>query len=44
MQWGYDFANRYRNIGIFIGFIAFNYTAVIALTYLKVTKWKRKSD
>ncbi|KAI1385489.1 ABC transporter [Hypoxylon trugodes] len=43
LQWGYDFANRYRNIGIFIGFIAFNYTAVIVLTYLtKVKKWKRQ--
>ncbi|KAH6651607.1 ABC transporter [Truncatella angustata] len=42
-QWGYDFANRYRNIGIFIAFIAFNYTAVIMLTYLtKVKKWKRE--
>ncbi|KAH7054333.1 ABC transporter PeaB1 [Macrophomina phaseolina] len=42
-QWGYDFANRYRNVGIFIGFIAFNYTAVIVLTYLtKVKKWKRE--
>ncbi|KAI1397475.1 ABC transporter PeaB1 [Hypoxylon fuscum] len=43
LQWGYDFANRYRNVGIFIGFIAFNYTAVIVLTYLtKVKKWKRE--
>ncbi|KAK0634251.1 ABC transporter PeaB1 [Bombardia bombarda] len=42
VQWGYDFVNRYRNVGIFIGFIAFNYTAVIALTYLtKVKKWKK---
>ncbi|KAI0023474.1 ABC transporter PeaB1 [Xylariomycetidae sp. FL0641] len=41
-QWGYDFAHRYRNVGIFIGFIAFNYSAVIALTYLfKVKKWKK---
>lgn len=39
---GYDFANRYRNVGIFIGFIAFNYTAVIVMTYvLKVKKWKQ---
>ncbi|KAI1116059.1 ABC transporter PeaB1 [Nemania sp. NC0429] len=44
-RWGYDFAHRYRNVGIFIGFIAFNYSAVIALTYLlKVRKWKRKRD
>nr|WQM87383.1 ABC transporter [Xylaria grammica] len=42
IQWGYDFAHRYRNIGIFIGFIAFNYTSVILLTYLtKVRKWKK---
>ncbi|KAI1812305.1 ABC transporter [Poronia punctata] len=42
LQWGYNFANRYRNVGIFIGFIAFNYTAVILLTYLtKVKKWKK---
>ncbi|KAF6823067.1 ABC-2 type transporter [Colletotrichum plurivorum] len=45
LQWGYDFANRYRSIGTFVGFIAFNYTAVIALTYLfKVKKWKKKTD
>lgn len=44
-QWGYDFANRYRNVGIFIGFIAFNYTAVIVLTYLlKVKKWRSRGD
>ncbi|KAK8877617.1 ABC transporter [Apiospora arundinis] len=42
-QWGYDFANRYRDVGIFIGFIAFNYTAVIVLTYLKVKKWRKSS-
>ncbi|KAI1263589.1 ABC transporter [Xylariaceae sp. FL1019] len=42
LQWGYDFAHRYRNTGVFIGFIAFNYTAVILLTYLtKVRKRKR---
>ncbi|TGJ84785.1 hypothetical protein E0Z10_g3954 [Xylaria hypoxylon] len=42
IQWGYDFAHRYRNVGIFIGFIAFNYTSVILLTYLtKVKKWKK---
>ncbi|KAI0966753.1 ABC transporter PeaB1 [Xylaria arbuscula] len=41
-QWGYDFVNRYKNVGIVIGFIAFNYTAVIALTYaLRIKKWKR---
>ncbi|KAI8631803.1 ABC transporter [Xylariaceae sp. FL1651] len=42
IQWGYDFVHRYRNVGIFIGFIAFNYTAVILLTYVtKVKKWKK---
>ncbi|KAI0003557.1 ABC transporter PeaB1 [Xylariaceae sp. FL0662B] len=42
-QWGYDFVNRYKNVGIFIGFIAFNYTAVITLTYLlRVKKWKKQ--
>lgn len=42
IQWGYDFVNRYKNVGIFIGFIAFNYTVVIMLTYLtKVKKWKK---
>ncbi|KAF2135661.1 uncharacterized protein K452DRAFT_322935 [Aplosporella prunicola CBS 121167] len=42
IQYGYDFARRYRNVGIFIGFIAFNYTVVIVMTYLtKVKKWKR---
>ncbi|KAI1825413.1 ABC transporter PeaB1 [Xylaria intraflava] len=44
-RWGYDFAHRYRNVGVVIGFIAFNYSAVIALTYLlKVKKWKRNRD
>ncbi|KAI3332377.1 ABC transporter PeaB1 [Xylariaceae sp. AK1471] len=44
-RWGYDFANRYRNVGIVIGFIAFNFSTVIALTYLlKVRKWKWKKD
>ncbi|KAI0911770.1 ABC transporter PeaB1 [Ustulina deusta] len=43
-RWGYDFAHRYRNIGVVIGFIAFNYTTVFALTYLlKVKKWKLKN-
>ncbi|KAI0437784.1 ABC transporter PeaB1 [Xylaria telfairii] len=42
-RWGYDFANRYRNVGVVIAFIAFNFSTVIALTYLlKVKKWKRK--
>ncbi|KAI9166308.1 ABC transporter patM [Paramyrothecium foliicola] len=45
LQWGYDFVNRYRNVGIFIGFIAFNYTVVIMMTYLlKVKKWKTRGD
>ncbi|KAI1128101.1 ABC transporter PeaB1 [Nemania abortiva] len=43
-RWGYDFANRYRNVGVVIGFIAFNFTTVIALTYLlKVRKWKLRN-
>ncbi|KAL1636602.1 hypothetical protein SLS56_001187 [Neofusicoccum ribis] len=43
IQYGYDFAHRHRNVGIFIGFIAFNYTAVIVLTYLtKVKTWRRR--
>ncbi|THC91365.1 hypothetical protein EYZ11_009180 [Aspergillus tanneri] len=33
-QYGYDFANRYPNIGIFIGFIAFNFTMVLVMTYI----------
>ncbi|KAF2999430.1 hypothetical protein E8E13_007547 [Curvularia kusanoi] len=42
---GYSVENRYRNIGIFIGFIAFNFTAVIVGTYLtKVRNWKRKTE
>ena len=42
IQYGYDFAHRYRNVGIFIGFIALNYTLVMIATYLtKVRKWKR---
>ncbi|KAF7594854.1 hypothetical protein BBP40_008184 [Aspergillus hancockii] len=42
---GYDNSNKHRNIGIFIGFIAFNFTAVIVGTYLtKIHKWKRKAQ
>lgn len=42
LQWGYDFAHRYRNVGVFIGFIAFNYSVVILATYLtKARKWKK---
>ncbi|KAH8698121.1 P-loop containing nucleoside triphosphate hydrolase protein [Phaeosphaeriaceae sp. PMI808] len=42
---GYNVENRYRNTGVFIGFIAFNFTAVIIGTYLtKVKKWKRKAQ
>ncbi|EED18472.1 ATP-binding cassette transporter, putative [Talaromyces stipitatus ATCC 10500] len=33
-QYGFDFANRYSDIGIFIGFIALNFTMVIVMTYL----------
>ncbi|KAF3401974.1 Brefeldin A resistance protein [Penicillium rolfsii] len=38
-QYGYDFAHRHRNIGIFICFIAFNFTMVLVITYL--TKMRR---
>ncbi|KAJ5163911.1 uncharacterized protein N7500_005741 [Penicillium coprophilum] len=44
-QFGYDNDRKYRDIGIFIGFIAFNFTAVILGTYVtKIYKWKRKSE
>ncbi|KAJ5985103.1 CDR ABC transporter [Penicillium canescens] len=33
-QYGHEFANRHRNIGIFIEFIAFNFTMVLVITYL----------
>ncbi|PLB53350.1 ABC transporter [Aspergillus steynii IBT 23096] len=34
VQYGYDFARRYSNVGVFIGFIAFNFTMVLVMTYL----------
>nr|ABD66573.1 ABC transporter [Penicillium griseofulvum] len=37
-QYGYEFAHRHRNIGIFIGFIAFNFTMVLVMTYLTKTR------
>ncbi|OQD86349.1 hypothetical protein PENANT_c008G07961 [Penicillium antarcticum] len=40
LQYGYEFANRHRNIGIFIGFIAFNFSMVLVITYL--TKMRRQ--
>ncbi|KAJ5462154.1 hypothetical protein N7530_010359 [Penicillium desertorum] len=44
-QFGYDNNRKYRDIGIFIGFIAFNFTAVIVGTYVtKIYKWKRKTE
>ena len=43
LQYGYDFIHRHRNIGIFIGFIAFNYTFVVIMTYLtKIRSWTRR--
>ncbi|CAG8248734.1 unnamed protein product [Penicillium nalgiovense] len=44
-QFGYDNNRKYRDIGIFIGFIAFNFTAVTVGTYVtKIYKWKRKTE
>ncbi|KAJ6186788.1 hypothetical protein N7519_008089 [Penicillium mononematosum] len=44
-QFGYDNNRKYRDIGIFIGLIAFNFTAVIVGTYVtKIYKWKRKAE
>ncbi|KAJ5753797.1 CDR ABC transporter [Penicillium nucicola] len=40
LQYGYELANQHRNIGIFIGFIAFNFTMVLVITYL--TKMRRQ--
>ncbi|KAI3112827.1 hypothetical protein CBS147333_3335 [Penicillium roqueforti] len=37
-QYGYEFAHRHRNIGVFIGFIAFNFTMVLVMTYLTKTR------
>ncbi|KAJ5972447.1 CDR ABC transporter [Penicillium vulpinum] len=37
-QYGYEFAHRNRNIGIFIGFIAFNFTMVLVMTYITKTR------
>nr|B6RAL1.1 RecName: Full=ABC transporter patM; AltName: Full=Patulin biosynthesis cluster protein M [Penicillium expansum]ABN48540.1 ABC transporter [Penicillium expansum]AIG62140.1 ABC transporter [Penicillium expansum] len=37
-QYGYEFAHRHRNIGVFICFIAFNFTMVLVMTYLTKTR------
>ncbi|KAK9847754.1 hypothetical protein MYU51_018257 [Penicillium brevicompactum] len=33
-QYDYSYSNRGRNVGVFIGFIAFNFTMVLVFTYL----------
>lgn len=39
-EWHLD--NRWRDVGILIGFMMFNYAAVFGLTYLtKMVRWKR---
>ncbi|KAF2636141.1 ABC transporter [Massarina eburnea CBS 473.64] len=43
LQWAYEFGNRWKDIGIIIGFITFNYTMVIAFVWLlRVKKWRVK--
>ncbi|KAI1406215.1 ATP-binding cassette transporter [Hypoxylon fuscum] len=40
-QYGFDYSNRSRNVGVFIGFIMFNYTLASAATFLIfIYKWK----
>ncbi|KAI0377720.1 ATP-binding cassette transporter [Hypomontagnella monticulosa] len=40
-QYGFDYSNRAHNVGIFIGFILFNYTMAALATYLIfIHKWK----
>ncbi|KAI1387801.1 ATP-binding cassette transporter [Hypoxylon trugodes] len=40
-QYDFDYNNRARNVGIFIGFTLFNYTVVALMTYLIfIHKWK----
>ncbi|KAJ5279839.1 hypothetical protein N7478_005211 [Penicillium angulare] len=33
-QYDYSYSHRARNVGVFIGFIAFNFTMVLVITYL----------
>ncbi|VUC23822.1 unnamed protein product [Clonostachys rosea] len=41
-QYDWTFGNRWRDMGVFIAFIAFNYLGVMALMYLtQIHKWKR---
>ncbi|KAI9841060.1 MAG: hypothetical protein M1837_001031 [Sclerophora amabilis] len=45
LQYGYEVANKYRDVGALIGFIAFNFTVVIMATYFtRIFKLKRKGD
>ncbi|KAI0898949.1 ATP-binding cassette transporter [Annulohypoxylon nitens] len=40
-QYDFNYSNRARNVGIFIGFIMFNYTMAALATYLTfIFKWK----
>ncbi|KAK7210850.1 hypothetical protein V2G26_018028 [Clonostachys chloroleuca] len=41
-QYDWTFGNRWRDVGVFLAFIAFNYLGVMALIYLtKIHKWRR---
>ncbi|CAH0026214.1 unnamed protein product [Clonostachys rhizophaga] len=41
-QYDWTFGNRWRDVGVFLAFIAFNYLGVMALMYLtKIHKWRR---
>ncbi|KAI1421487.1 ATP-binding cassette transporter [Xylaria sp. FL1777] len=43
-QYDFDYGDRAHNVGIFIGFILFNYTIAALMTYLIfIAKWKKLS-
>ncbi|KAJ5646156.1 hypothetical protein N7490_002528 [Penicillium lividum] len=43
-QYDFSYSQRGRNVGIFIGFILFNYTMAVVATYLIfIFKWRKRS-
>ncbi|KAL2817468.1 ABC transporter PeaB1 [Aspergillus cavernicola] len=40
-QYDYSYSHRGRNVGVFIGFIAFNFTMVLVITYMTLVHRRR---
>ncbi|KAL6229031.1 hypothetical protein BDW75DRAFT_246098 [Aspergillus navahoensis] len=44
-QYDFSFSRRARNVGIFVGFILFNYTTAVLATYLIfIFRWKKRQS